>query len=355
MVERLSAEESGSGINVHVLGTDEPENSWTGAKTGVAPLRGPRVLGYPPKMRSLLRYLRPSVVHIHGLWQLFGVVVNSYCQSNKVPYVVSPHGMMVEGAVNQKPFRKSFARKLYQNRIIEQAACLVATSELEYHDLRRLGIQGPIAIVPLGIDEAEPVPHFEQNNIKQVVYLGRKAPLKGLDRLLEAWNSLSSDYPDWALNIVGPDDRGYEAQLARLIETNTIPRVRLSDQVKGEALETAYKSGQIFAHPSLCDNFAITVGESLMRGVPVIATNKTPWTGIEENDCGRFIEGSVQSIETALREMMDLSAERRFEMGRRGRAWMMRDFRWPRAAKMHHEIYSWILGDSEMPGFVFAK
>jgi glycosyltransferase involved in cell wall biosynthesis len=306
-------------------------------------------------MESLLAQFEPQIVHVHGLWQLFALIARGYGKRSRTPYVISPHGMMAGPALKQKSIRKRMARVLYQDGLLHSATCLVATSEIELKDLRRAGFNGPVAVISLGLDEVDPAPLFAERGPKQVIYMGRKAPLKGLERLLAVWGRINSNFPDWTLRIIGPDDAGYETKLQNIIALDKIAGVELVPPVYGTAREAAYCSSQLFVHPSLCDNFALTVGESLVRGVPVIATRDTPWQGLDTYHCGRCIEGDTDSLERALVELMALPSAERFAMGRRGREWILRDFQWPALAERHHELYRWLLGEDERPEFVVTN
>lgn len=353
VVELLSAHADAIGHRVRVIGFEERgSDNWQGGPAIRVPLRGPPMLGHAPAMGKSLAEFRPQIIHVHGLWLLFGLEALRYKRRNGVPFVVSPHGMLASVALQIKPWRKRIARLLYQDLLLEQADCLVATSENELDHIRSAGFSGPVAVIPLGIEKAESAPCFSEKGEKRVLYLGRKLALKGLEDLLLAWKELSAGFPDWRLQIIGPDSGGFEAKLAETILRHEIPRIDLLPPVYGVERHAAYCDSQLTILPSTSENFALTVGESLVRGVPVIATQATPWRGIVDNHCGLWIEGGRTSIRAALEEMMSLPASARFAMGQRGRDWILRDFQWPALAEQHHRLYRWLLGWEARPEFV---
>ena len=356
VVEQLSAASHKAGHRVKVFGFDEPGREiWKGAEAQAVPLRGPKLLGYAPAMGPALAVLHPQIVHAHGLWLLFANAALHHKQKYGTPYVYSPHGMLANIALEIKPWRKRIARTLYQDRLLQNADCLVATSDNELRHIRDAGLRGPVALIPLGIEDATPAPQFPENGEKHALYIGRKLPLKGLEVLALAWKDIAPFFPDWKIQIIGPDSDGYETLLSNTIAREGIPRLDLLPAVAGAAREAAYCESQFSILPSTTENFALTVGESLIRRVPVIATRATPWSGLEHEMCGMWIEGDRKALADTMARMMSMSAAERYAMGCRGRDWILRDFQWPELAERHHALYRWVLGQQERPDFVITE
>ncbi len=64
--------------------------------------------------------------------------------------------------------------------------------------------------------------------------------------------------------------------------------------------------------------------EALVSGTPVIASQGTPWQGLERERCGRWVPIGVEPLAASLKEMMAMSDEERAAMGARGREWIAR-------------------------------
>ena len=129
-------------------------------------------------------------------------------------------------------------------------------------------------------------------------------------------------------------------------------RVTIRGPVYGsEKTELMARAG-VFALPTLSENFAITVAESLMLEVPVVSSQGAPWSGLETEGCGRWVPIGAPYMAAGLRQiMLSTDAERR-DMGARGRAWMLRDFGWDGVASRMIGVYAWCLGRGERPGSV---
>ncbi len=92
-----------------------------------------------------------NLVHVHGLWRLHYLQSAQFARARSIPVIVSVHGMLLGGALRQRAALKRVERWLFQDALLRRARCLHATSCAEAEAIRRLGFQGPIAVVPWGV------------------------------------------------------------------------------------------------------------------------------------------------------------------------------------------------------------
>ena len=88
--------------------------------------------------------------------------------------------------------------------------------------------------------------------------------------------------------------------------------------------------------PSFRESFGIVIAEALAHGVPVIAGRGTPWPRLEEEGAGLWVKHDPESLAAA---MDRISAMPLREMGRRGRAWMEREYSWDLVAERTIDLY----------------
>ena len=100
--------------------------------------------------------------------------------------------------------------------------------------------------------------------------------------------------------------------------------------------------------PSDTENFGVTVAEALASGTPVIASQGTPWQGLERERCGSWVPIGVEPLAIALKEMMAMSDEERTVMGARGREWIRRDFSWKGIGAKMKAAYEWLLAPEKV-------
>ena len=108
----------------------------------------------------------------------------------------------------------------------------------------------------------------------------------------------------------------------------------------------------IYVLPSQTENFGITVAEALACGTPTVASQGTPWEGLETEKCGKWVPIGVEPLVIALRELTSLTDEERVAMGQRGIEWIRRDFSWEGIGAKMKAAYAWLLGQGEKPNFV---
>ena len=267
------------------------------------------------------------------------------------PLVISPRGMLASAALAFSRFKKRAFWTLLQASVVRNAACIHATSEQEYVEIRDFGLVNPVAIIPNGIDLPDPSvpPMLGSASERVVLSLGRIHPKKGLDCLLHAWSKIEASHPGWRVRVVGPPEAGYDKDLRALAAALGLTRVSVEASIYGDAKTAAYQQADLFILSSLNENFGLTVAEALAAGTPVISTKGAPWSGLEHEGCGWWINHGVESLATALARAMALPRTALKAMGEKGREWMVRDFSWDRVAWDMLEVYRWLSGGTEPP------
>jgi glycosyltransferase involved in cell wall biosynthesis len=262
--------------------------------------------------------------------------------------------MLEPWALSFRAYKKKIAWNLYQKKNLESAVLFFATSEAEADNLRKLGFIQPIAMIPNGVYipevdiscRASQPPQRERN----VVFMSRIHPKKGLKGLLEAWSKLNP--VNWMLTLAGPDEDGHLQEVLTYAKKLQIDnQVTYCGVVEGEEKSKLLQSADLFILPSFSENFGVVVAEALAYGVPVISTLGTPWRGLVENKCGWWVDAEPDVLGEVLREAMALSDEERYEMGVRGRKYA-RQFDWGQIARETADVYHWLLGKAGRPDCV---
>lgn len=311
-----------------------------------------------PELLAALRESAPTsdVLHSHGLWTMPNMYTGWIARESPLPLVISPRGTLSAWALAHSRWRKKLVWATAQGQVVRSAACLHATAEQEYHDIRRLGLTQPVCVIPNGVDvplsslTGPPTAALSKaNHTHTILYMGRLHAIKGIDRLLEAWTKLASERPNWCLRIVGPNEGGHEAELRALAASLRTPRVTFTGPAYGPAKWTEYREAALYVLPTHSENFGMTVAESLASGTPVITTKGAPWSGLARERCGLWIEQGVEPLVEALRHATTLTTLELKEHGARGRAWMIRDFSWDNIAEQMSSVYRWLRLGGEPP------
>lgn len=305
--------------------------------------------------RALLdEALKVDLVHTHGLWRMQNLYAASAARRKNVPLVVSTRGMLNEAALSISRISKLAFSLLAQEAALRETGCFHATSEAEYREIRAFGLSQPVAVIPNGIDlpEVSTQARHVRADGRYVLSLGRLHPIKGLDRLLHAWSRVEPTFPDHRLKIVGPAEDHYDQVLRTLAADLGLKQVEILAPVFGAEKEELLRHADVFAIASLSENFGNTVAESLAAGVPVISTKGAPWSGLEANGCGWWIDHGPEPMAATLHGALSLPDEARIAMGARGRQWMERDFTWRAVGEQMADVYRWLVLGGDKPSSV---
>lgn len=284
-----------------------------------------------------------TILHVHGLWspELHGVV--RWARTKNIPYVVSPRGMLSQWCFNHKWLKKRIGWLFYQRQDLMKAAAIHATSDDEQNDVRRMGLNSPIFVIPNGMQVCEGIRKPNTSTQPRLaVCITRLHPVKGLDLLIEAW--ARSQLSNWKLVIAGPSEAGMRERLDSQIKSSQQQSsIELLDSVEGAKKAALLNEAELFVLPSYSENFGMAIAESLAHGIPVITTTGTPWSSIVSNRCGWFVTPEVQGLQQALVEATSCSAEKLVDMGRRGQALIANDYSWKAVASRMLDAYSSIV------------
>jgi glycosyltransferase involved in cell wall biosynthesis len=245
-----------------------------------------RRLSFAPAMGSVLRTEVPKfdVVHLHSVFLWPTLAAARSAQAAKTSYVVSPRGMLVKDLIRRRNrFVKSAWIALFERSNLERAAAIHATSHTEAAELARFGWRlPPVVVISNGVtiddgDGSDGDATDLSADVREiaaaapfVLFLGRISWKKGPDRLLRAFARTH----DGTLAIVGPDDEGLTPRLRALArDLGIAQRVRFLPRAVLRADKAyLYRAAQVFALPSLSENFGNTVLEAMHAGRPVVVT-----------------------------------------------------------------------------------
>lgn len=307
--------------------------------------------GYAGSFRDALSVI-PSVdvFHIQELWQYPGYAAAKCATKRGCPYVVTLHGSMYPEAMGHSAQIKKMALRLFERRLLQQAACVHVTCLDEMKHYRSLGFTNPVAVIsnPLEICRVEN-PAFTEDK-KRVGYLGRLHPRKRVERLLEVWSRL---HEPGELLIIGDGEPDYVSFLRNEVKRLQLSDVRFIGWVSGEEKNCLLASLTCLVVPSDFENFGMIVPEALLQEVPVIASTGAPWQELETYGCGWWVNNDTDTLMDTVRNVLTLDAEVLCEMGRRGRQLVLEKYALDIISQQMAEMYEWAVGRINKPDFIF--
>lgn len=310
-------------------------------------------------MKSLIAADRYSVVHIQNLHPIWAAAEIAWrCRRYDKPCVLACHGLhevaggfgfMTSGLVAAGARLAVVTPLKY---LVRRSTLLFASSPADQPVLESLGARPEqVHLVPNGVDPAflEPRSEAELSAVAERYGLPRDRPLllfvghvrqkKGVDVLIDALPGVGGE---WHAAIVGPKSA---PEVADRLERQTRESglggaVTFTDEVPFEDLQTLYQLADIFVFPSRSETLPLSVLEAMSKAKPVIATRIAgiPYQVTEET--GILVEpDDAEGLARAIRALLD-DPERRAEMGRMGRARLLSEFTWERAAELAIEGYA---------------
>ena len=286
-----------------------------------------------------------DIIQTNSLWQYPNFVMNNVPKSSNAKIVIVPRGTLSDYALSLSSIKKKIVLAIGQKKSLNNADMFIATCDKEYHDIRRFGLKQPVAIIPNGLE----LPELHKIEKKRtVLFLARLHKVKGLDILLDVWKEITNEgsFSDWSLTIAGPTTSDYAKQM--ISKSSDIDRVSFIGEVYGDEKRNVMSEAAIYVLPTHTENFGISIAEALAHGTPVITTTGAPWAGLEEYNCGKWIDLSHDNLKKTLIDMMQKSLEDLSIMGQNGREWISRDFSWTEIAEKTMKSYEWLLNPNKI-------
>jgi glycosyltransferase involved in cell wall biosynthesis len=258
-----------------------------------------------------------------------------------VRLAISVHGALEPWALGFRRWKKRLAWAGYQRRTLELADMIFVTTEQEAQSVRRTGVRRPLAVVPIGVETAAPLPEVVREE-GTCLFLSRIHPKKGLEAWVRAWAEVS---PSWRMSIAGPDADGHRQQIETLVRDLGLARhFTFHGEVHGRDKAALFAAADVFVLPSHSENFGMVVPEALAAATPVLTTSATPWSQLPALGAGWCVEPTTHGLARGLREVLATPAAERRRMGERGRAYVARELAWPAIAQKTIEAYEWMSG-----------
>ena len=222
---------------------------------------------------------------IHSHYWLSGRVGNWAQIRWNVPHVLKFHTIAAVKNNTDGSEKEPELRMITEKKLAKSCHRILAATEKEKNQLMRYydAPPGTIGVVPCGVnlDLFRPV---EQASARRqlgydhdesiVLFVGRFAPLKGIDRLIAAMSYLKH-HQRLRLVIVGGDgNHTPEFQnLKRLsAKWGVQDIVTFAGRIEQENLPPYYNAADVLAVPSYYESFGLVALESLACGTPVVAT-----------------------------------------------------------------------------------
>lgn len=282
-----------------------------------------RVAGCPPKQlwnsREVTGWIaqnshRFSIVELHGIWSLATTKVARACVASGIPYLVRPHGSLDPFDLQKKVWLKRLLGPLLIKKMLQQSAGVVCTAALEAERLVTYGASTAKYVMPLPVPLIETAGNRDNFRRKHgipldaqvVLFLSRIDYKKGLNFLIPALGKLKTDFPNLWFVLAGTGTDEYVSKVDTWIADNGI-RSWTSQVgfVFGQDKQDAFAASDLFALPSLNENFGIVNIEAMHAGLPLVISDQVYiHREIEEASAGMICQPSTSSVIAVMRRAL---------------------------------------------------
>ena len=306
-----------------------------------------------------------DIVHIHEHRQTLAILASHFARKNNIPYIVQAHGSVLP--FFQKEGLKNLFDKVFGFKILHNASCVFALTEVEKEQYLKMGVdEDKIEIVPLGInlEEYENLPAYGKfrskfnidENDKLILFVGRIHEIKGLGLLIDAFNDLvNQDSEENSLEgngednghsiklaIVGPDD-GYLTELEDKIEEYSLEEnVIITGPLYNEEKQEALVDCDLFVMPSKYESFTTSGLEAMACSKPLVLTKNNHIHDWVDGNVGLACEDNKDSLRGAIEKIL-FDEELSLIFAENGRKLIKEKYNWDIINNQILEIYNKIL------------
>ena len=303
--------------------------------------------------RDLRGYLQENIagfdlVHLHDIFTYPVLIGGRLAAANGVPYVVQTHGMLNQFRFRRRRLKKELFLRWYGAEVLAGAKALIALTDSERQQIIKSGLCNAPPVIPNGVDLNGYYPNGTAGKLcREVLYLGRIHPVKGLDLLLRAFAAVARNDRQVRLIIAGPDENGYERELKGLSHSlNLSSQVEFTGFVDGERKQALLKNADVFALTSYSEGHSMALLEALACGKPALITEGCNFAAVADHDAG-FVTGyDVDEISRRLATLLSDDALRA-KMSLNARDLIRKSYTWSIIGGKMLELYGQILAENE--------
>ncbi len=248
----------------------------------------------------------------------------------KIPWLHTLHTVEI-----LKTVRQDRTRIEIEEEIMRSCDLVVSPTKQEAVAIKSLYPDVRVIAIPHGVDTRRFTP--SQNGHKNILFVGRVDPIKGIHFLIDALRHMKSDV---GLTLVGgsPKDTGNFKSVQTYAAGLPVDFV---GQVRHDRLSEYYSKTSMLVVPSHYESFGLVGLEAMASGRPVVGFSHTGLQETVGDDAGILVKMGARSLAGAI-EILSRGYELRQRMGIIGRKKALA-FDWSHIANKYKTTYERII------------
>lgn len=226
------------------------------------------------------------LIHVHVGYPE-GAAVARVAAQRDLPFVLTEHATYLARLLADPVQRTLYGQAARAAaRVIAVGSDLAAQIVAAFPDL-----QGRVVVIPNAVDiDSFPLVGPAERTPDELLYVGYRTAVKGLDTLLDAFAKVHIARPTATLRLVGssPDAATEAGWQRRAAELGIAAAVRFEAATDRTGVAQAMARAALFVHPSTRETFGVVAVEALASGLPVVAADSGGVTEILGDEPARF-------------------------------------------------------------------
>ena len=187
------------------------------------------------------------------------------------------------------------------------ASTVIAIDKRTFDAIKKYVPEANVVLLPNPVDVSR-LPKYSGETKKQVVFLGWVVKTKGVEELIEAWNTIGNEYSDYNLVVIGQAKPEYFTVLKAMVKADNVCFV--GEMAHDDAMQTLAESS-VFVLPSYTEGFPNSVVEAMALGKAIVASDVGAIPEMLDGECGIVIKPQNQGeVVEALRKIISDEAFR---------------------------------------------
>lgn len=248
---------------------------------------------------TVIKEIRPDIIYLQGLFQSCVLPCLQLAKKLHIKVVLAPRGELCKGALSIHKYKKipyialvnilGLVRKnvVFQSTSDEETNAVHSYLKIPYDRIHYL-----TNIPSISKKKYEGI-HKEAGKAR-FVSISRIHPKKNLISAIKYFNEIKGKA---VFDIYGPiEDEEYWQECQKKIKKlpNNI-EVNYCGLVSHDEVHEIFSKYDAFLFPTYSENYGHVIAESLIVGTPVIISDQTPWTDVNEYGAGWAIPLEQQS------------------------------------------------------------
>ena len=239
---------------------------------------------------GIVEILNPDCVYINSFFGAkFTIPILKIARNKDVPVILAPRGELCVNALKMKKSKKYMYIHMMKKLYLKEDFKYQSTSIEESNQIQKVLNVKKENIVNLlnipTIPKTEIVSSVKLENRLKCIFLSRINRKKNLVFAIKALKGVNLKVE---FDIYGPkEDFGYWEEIEE--EIKRLPSnidVNYKGIVNRENIHETFSKYNIFLFPTLSENYGHVLVESMLSGCPVVTSDQTPWTDMNDFNAG---------------------------------------------------------------------